>query len=200
MVRSVIARWAVAPVVVLVLAVAAPATARTRTPAPLPYRVVRGVILPSELRRSLHRLAARYQRRTGRRLVVTSGYRSPRRQACAMYAKIRRGRRILRLYRHTRLAREVLRGYRRARRKRLGREATLAAMARIFSAQAKRGEYLSAHLRRGAVDIRSRGMSRRQRRIFLHLARNTPGILLVLHERHPPHFHLEFRVARRASF
>ena len=158
------------------------------------FRVMPGVKLPPEVEQCLARLASRFYRRTGQPLVITSGTRSAEAQAEAMYAKLIRRRNLFRLYSRTALLREVVRAYRRARRKRLSHRAARAALARVIRSQVLRGEYLSAHLRNGAVDIRSYDMSRRQRRLLRQLARSDADILLLKQERHPPHFHLEVAV------
>jgi len=125
-----------------------------------------GVKLPPEVERCLARLASRFYRRTGQPLVITSGTRSAEAQAEAMYAKLIRRRNLFRLYSRTALLREVVRAYRRARRKRLSHRDARAALARVIRSQVQQGEYLSAHLRNGAVDIRSYDMSRPQRRLI----------------------------------
>lgn len=155
------------------------------------YRVLSGVRLTGDVKARVERLGRRYTKKTGRHLVVTSGTRSPLEQAAAMYTKLRRRHNLLRLYRKTALAKQVIRAYRKARRARLGRKATLYAMARVMRAQLARGEYLSLHMRDGAVDIRSRGLSRKQKRVFRRLVRQERDIVLIKEERYPPHFHLE---------
>lgn len=155
------------------------------------YKTLSGVRLSADVKQRVARLARRYMKATGRPLVITSGTRTPAEQAAAMYAKLRRGHNLLRLYRKTALAREVIRAYRKARRKRLGGRATRAAMARVMRAQLARGEHLSLHLKAGAVDVRSYNLTRRQKRIFRRLVRKEPEVVLIKEERHPPHFHLE---------
>lgn len=156
-----------------------------------PYKVLSGLKLTGEVKARLVRLARRYHKKTGYQLVVTSGTRTPSEQAVAMYAKLRRRHNLLRLYRRTALARQVIRAYRKARRARKGRQHTIRAMAKVLRAQVARGEYLSQHLRDGAVDIRSFNLSRRHKRIFRRLVRKERDIILIKEERYPPHFHLE---------
>ena len=140
-------------------------------------------------------MAREFHRRTGRQLVITSGYRTAGEQAAAMYTRARQGKwRLLRLYSKTDLALEVYQAYRKARRRKRGRKATVAAIAAVIRRQMKQGKYISAHLHHGAVDIRSRGMSRRQRYLFLRLARAIPGARLVIREQRPPHWHVELSV------
>ncbi len=156
-----------------------------------PFKVLPGVRLSSEVEQRISRLARRFAKKTGRPLVITSGTRSPGEQAAAMYAKLSRGRNLLRLYRRTSLARAVIKIYRKGRRKRWGWRATQAAMARVLRAQVARGEHLSQHLRSGAVDVRSRTLSRKEKRIFRRLVRKERDVDFIKEERVPPHFHLE---------
>ena len=154
-----------------------------------------GVRMPRSVERRVAALARDFFRRSGRQLVVTSGYRTAAEQASVMYAKARQGRRrLLRLYRKTDLALQIYGAYRKTRKRRRGPRATVRAMAAVIRRQIKQGKFISAHLHHGAVDIRSRGMSRRQRALFLRLARAIPGARLVIRERHPPHWHVELSV------
>jgi hypothetical protein len=155
------------------------------------------VHLPLEVELRIARVARRFFRHARRPLVVTSGTRSPRSQAIAMYRKLRRGQNLLGLYRKTRLAREVVRTWRRARRSRRPPRAIVEALTGTLQAQMRRGDYLSAHLRNGAVDVRSRTMTRRRKRIFRWAVEQVEGVTLVKEERRPPHFHLEVLVDRR---
>ena len=163
------------------------------------YRVLCGVKLTGDVKARVERLARRYTKKTGRQLVITSGTRTPLEQAAAMYTKLRRRHNLLRLYRRTALAKQVIRAYGKARRARLGRKATVRAMARVMRAQVARGAYLSLHMRDGAVDIRSRGLSRKHKRIFRRLVRRERDIVLIKEERYPPHFHLEVYASARPS-
>jgi hypothetical protein len=54
---------------------------------------------------------------------------------------------------------------------------------------------VSPHLRAGAFDVRTRGLSRRDRRVLLELARSYPWVCQVKLERRPPHLHLRVAAA-----
>ena len=163
---------------------------RPRLPA---YTKRPGVRMPRSVERRVAAMARKFYRRTGQPLLITSGYRTAGQQAALMYIKARQGKwRLLKLYRKTGMALQVYRAYRKARRR--GREAAVEAMAATIRRQVKQGKYISAHLYHGAVDIRSIGMGRGQRRLFLRLARAIPGVRLVIRERRPPHWHVELSV------
>ncbi len=156
------------------------------------YRVRRGVVIPARVEQRLVELARAFYQRRRRRLLVTSGTRSPRLQAEAMYTKLRSGGRTRGLYRKWRAARGIERAYRRGRARRRSREAVIGAMTAEINVQVGQGVYVSPHLQAGAVDLRSRGLRRRDRRTLLRLARGYPWICQIKLERRPPHFHLRF--------
>ena len=146
------------------------------------------VRLSGRMESTLRRIARRYHERTGQRLHVTSGTRSPRQQAEAMYDKLRLGVRLTRLYRDYEAAAEIQQTYRRHRR--AGRRRCVRAIARVIRRQVDRGCFISRHLHASAVDVRSRTMSARQRRVFREVVREVGGVEL-LEEGRPPHFHLQ---------
>ncbi|HEY8431405.1 MAG TPA: hypothetical protein VIL20_23655 [Sandaracinaceae bacterium] len=152
------------------------------------YRLEQGVELGPRMESVIARIAREFHRRTGRGIVVTSGTRTPREQAEAMYEKLRLGQSLTRLYRDYGAAAEIQAAYRAHRRE--GRAACVAAMARVIDAQVRRGLYVSRHLHASAADVRSRDMSRRERRIFEQIVRSMPEVSL-LPEGVPPHFHLQ---------
>lgn len=154
------------------------------------YTVQDGVRLGPRMERVIRRIARAFHRRTGRGIHVTSGTRSPREQARAMFFKLRRGQRLTRLYRDYDAASEIQRAYQRHRRE--GRGVCVRAMARVIRAQVERGCFISRHLRASAADVRSRDMSRRERRVFRQVVARFDQVSL-LEEGTPPHFHLQLR-------
>ena len=152
------------------------------------YTADEGVHLGPQMATTMERIAAEFRRRTGRRLHVTSGTRSPRQQARAMYEKLRLGQRLTRLYRDYEAASEIQSAYRRHRR--AGRRAAVRAMSQVIRQQIARETYISRHLRASAVDVRSRNLSRRHRQVFRNVVRAVGGVAL-LEEGTPPHFHLQ---------
>lgn len=152
------------------------------------YRLEEGVVLGRAMRPVIARIAEEFHQRTGRGIVITSGTRSAREQAEAMYAKIRLGQRLTRLYLDYDAASEIQSAYRANRRR--GRARCVRAMARVIEAQVERGCFISRHLRASAADVRSRDMTRRQRRVFEQVVARFDRVS-ILAEGTPPHFHLQ---------
>lgn len=153
---------------------------------------LKGVTLSETIEPRVERLAARYFRQTGKRLVVTSGARNATSQAQAMYSKVRAGGSILHEYRRSSAARAINKAYVRGRKAKKSADEVVADMAAEITGQITRGVFISKHLVSGAVDVRSRNLTRSQRRSLIRAARAEPKVS-VLEERHPPHFHITFR-------
>lgn len=152
--------------------------------------VLPGVEMPAAIRPRLDELAAAFRRATGRGLVITDGTRRPERQAELMLRNLERGDDIVRNYANKSAARAVAEAYARARE--AGRAELLAALAAVIRAQVAAGDYVSKHLREGAVDIRCTDLSPAQRATLKKLAR-ARGIAVVDESRTAtPHFHLNF--------
>jgi hypothetical protein len=154
------------------------------------YQTLPEVTLSPEVERKIARIAEAYHRRTGKELVLTSGTRDVARQAEAMYELLRLGTDLSKLYRNRAAARELTDVFRAAHGARKGPKQVIAELERVLSAQVSRGTYVSAHLRAGAVDVRSRGMSVADKRAFVAGVEEVGGAE-VIEELEPPHFHLE---------
>ncbi|WP_437755489.1 hypothetical protein [Sorangium sp. So ce1389] len=155
---------------------------------PPPYEVLPGVTLPAKIAAKLEQIDRGYARRTREHLVITSGTRDANRQARAMFTKLRLGEDLLQLYRNKAAVQEIKKAYQASSRK--PPEQVVAAMEAVIQDQIDRGIYVSAHLRRGAVDVRNRTMSSKERRAFLESAAEVEGVL-VIDETTPPHYHLQ---------
>ncbi len=160
------------------------------------YRVLPRVQVPLDVERLVYQLARKYREKTGRLLVITSGTRTPKTQARAMYTKLARGANLRRLYKKTEAVQEVIVAYKKSRRAGKRPVGIINAMAEILRAQVDRGIYLSPHLRAGAVDLRSRNMSRRSKRALRRIIKSWGCFKLNREERIPPHFHLEIYTGR----
>jgi hypothetical protein len=160
----------------------------------LHYRVLSDVTLAPLVEARVSQLADVYYRMKRRLLVITSGTRTPEQQARAMFIKLRQGGRYRSLYRRREAAAEIRQTYRAGRRQRMSRQEIIASMAAVIRQQMLREVYISEHLREGAVDIRSRGMSRSRKRALRRAARRFRGLRLMPQERRPPHFHLQVDV------
>ncbi|MGK4008779.1 hypothetical protein WMF31_39605 [Sorangium sp. So ce1036] len=156
---------------------------------PPPYKVLPGVTLPAKIAAKLEKIDRGYARRTrGEHLVITSGTRDANRQARAMFTKLKLGEDLLQLYRNKAAAREITRAYQANARK--PPEQVVEAMEAVIRDQIDRGIYISAHLRKGAVDVRNRTMSSREKRAFLESAAEVGGVRVIA-EATPPHYHLQ---------
>jgi hypothetical protein len=174
----------------LIASVAVPAAAR---PKPT-WKQAPGIEITPELRPHIEAVARIYFEKTRRPLEITSGYRSPRRQAEAMYVKLAVGG-SLALYKRQDLTRPLLDAYRQGRKKRWKKDRIVAAMAEVLQSQVERGQYLSRHMRGLAFDVRSTGMSAKQRQALLAAVREV-GQMRIIHERRPPHYHIEVIIPR----
>ncbi|WP_437733827.1 hypothetical protein [Sorangium sp. So ce1335] len=155
---------------------------------PPPYEVLPGVTLPPKIAAKLEQIDRRYARRTREHLVITSGTRDANRQARAMFTKLRLGEDLLQLYRNKAAVQEIKKAYQANAGKRP--EQVVEAMEAVIQDQIDRGIYVSAHLRKGAVDVRNRTMSAKEKRAFLESAGEVGGVL-VIEESTPPHYHLQ---------
>jgi hypothetical protein len=162
--------------------------ARATPREPVRYTILPDVTLSDEVAAKLSRIDDAFSQRTGEHLVITSGKRDAAMQAKAMYKMLELGVDILRLYKDKRAAREIQGAYEATRRK--PPEVTVSAMHEVIKRQMARGVYISAHLRSGAADVRSRTMSPASRQAFVKAVAEVGGVTL-LEEAKPPHYHLQ---------
>jgi len=148
------------------------------------------VTLPDPVADKVDAIDEGYFRRTGKHLTVTSGTRDAARQAKAMYKMLRLGGDPMRLYRNKEAAREVKEAYDSKRAAGKAEGDVVGAMYEVLRAQITRGVYISAHLRAGAVDVRSRDMSSSDKKAFVAAVNEAKGVAL-LEESAPPHWHLQ---------
>jgi hypothetical protein len=154
------------------------------------YAVLPDVTLSDPVAAKVAQIDGAYARRTGKHLTVTSGTRDAARQAKAMYKVLELGGDIVRLYRNKEAAREIKEAYDAARSAGKPADNVVGAMYRVIRDQIARGLYISAHLRAGAVDIRSRDMSAADKKAFAAAAAEA-GRVRLLEETTPPHYHLQ---------
>lgn len=159
-----------------------------RVDEPRHYDVRAGVILSERAREVLNSIGDEYFRQTGREFTVTSGTRTPRAQARAMYNKLAQGD-DLSEYTNRAAANEVRAAYDESRRANRSADQTIAAMERVVAAQVERGTFISRHLRGNGADISLRGLD--QRAFRAAVAASGTGASL-LYEGVPPHFHLQW--------
>lgn len=154
------------------------------------YVLLPGVTLAPAVEEKVAEIAEVYFQRTGKELAVTSGTRDPARQAEAMHDLFQHGADVLGLYRDKAAAREIKRAYDEGVAADLPADARIEAIEQVIRAQMERGVFISAHLREGAVDIRSRDMTPADKRAFLEGVEEVGGVF-ALEESRPPHYHLQ---------
>lgn len=161
-------------------------------PAAHPYELLAGVEIPASVLPRLQALASAFQAATGKPLVITDGTRRPETQAALMLRNLERGDDIVRNYANKSAAAQVQTAWAAARTARLDREATLAALTAVIAAQVAAGDFVSKHLREGAVDVRCFDMSRAERAKLKRLAHDFDIAVVDESRTSTPHFHLNF--------
>lgn len=140
----------------------------------------------------LERVAARYHAATRARLVVTGGYRSPRRQAELMASKLADGEDIAALYAEKGAAAEIRDAYLAGVERKQPRSQLVEIVLGVIDAQIARGVFVSLHLQGRAADVRSRGMTAAQIDALKSAIEAEPGTVMVdERDGESPHFHLK---------
>lgn len=153
------------------------------------YSLKPGVVLDSEIEKKVKKIADAYFKLTKKDIVITSGTRSAQSQATAMYGKTSGGDKLT-VYKDQVSAKEVLNTYDAGVKAKKSKAEIIADIKDTLDEQAKKGKYISKHLKKGAVDVRSRDMTASDKTNFKKAALGTAsGVIL---ETVPPHFHLQF--------
>lgn len=156
------------------------------------YSQLEGVEIPAAVEPRLRALATAYHGVTGKALVITDGTRRPATQAALMLRNLERGDNIVRGYANKRAAAAVKAVWDAARRDRLDAAETLAKLTAVITSQVADGDYVSKHLREGAVDVRSSDMSVAEKAVFVKAARKLRIAVVDESGTATPHFHLNF--------
>ena len=109
-----------------------------------------------------------------------------------MLRNLDRGDDIVRNYANKSAARVVRDAYVRARRERLPDSEVLAALTAVIRAQVAAGDYVSKHLREGAVDVRTHDLTRRELGVLRRLAAARDVEVVDETRTATPHYHLNF--------
>ena len=153
------------------------------------YTLKSGVTLPNDIKAKVKKIADKYYSLTKKKIVVTSGTRTAKSQAEAMYGKLSGGD-TLTVYKNQTAAKEIKKAYDDGVTAKKSKKEIINDIEKIIDGQIKNGTYISKHLKKGAVDIRSRDMSSGEKSKFKQAAK---GIAIkVILETTPPHFHLQF--------
>ncbi len=161
------------------------------TPSPV-YTLQPGVEVPAPVLPRLETLAAMYHAKTGKSLVITDGTRSPAIQAAMMLRNLERGDDVVRNYANKSAAAAVQAVWRAAKGEGIGEEEVLARITEVIAAQVAVKDYVSKHLREGAVDVRCSDMSGSERAVFKKVARKLEIAVVDESRTATPHFHLNF--------
>ncbi len=155
----------------------------------VPFRVAGDIPVPENVEAKVAKIAKKVFERSGKRVVVTSAARSPKRQAEAMRIKLELGESPRRLYGNKQAAGEIENAYSWAKKTGLPAEDVTNTMAMVIQRQIDAGVFISSHLRQGAVDLRSRDLTAFEKKV-VRMAAVEEGARVAL-ETTPPHFHLE---------
>lgn len=153
------------------------------------YSVNSEVILSEGAEAKVAQIADAYYAKRKKDIVVTSGTRTAASQADAMYIKLEAGDDVVKLYRGSSAVKAIKKAYDAGKAASKSRDEIVAAMTEVVAGQISAGVYISAHLRAGAVDIRSRDMSDADKAAFRKIARSVAKQVLL--ETKPPHWHLQ---------
>lgn len=143
-----------------------------------------GIEIPPCVRNLLVRISDDFYGTTGKGLVVTDGTRSAERQARMLYLKLRDGEDIVRLYAAKSLAREITRAYE--------DDPTEAAILAVIREQVRSGDFISKHLRSGAIDLRTRDFSSGELSTLKSTIRSHGVQVVDETGTRRPHYHLNF--------
>lgn len=145
-----------------------------------------GVVLTEEQENYLNILASKLPFD----IVVTSGFRTPERQARAMFYKIEQGEDITKLYKDKAFANSVIDAY-----------PDLEAGAAAVQAYVDRGGGKTMHLSGNAIDLRTRDLTTEQFNTVVSTVEAMGD--RILYEPVPPHFDISFRndyTSKKKSF
>ncbi|RXR25586.1 hypothetical protein [Sphingobium fluviale] len=145
--------------------------------------------ISGSIKRQVEQVAVEFMRHTGKKMVVTSGTRSAREQAAAMYDKFGAGASGSD-YSNRRALREIKAAYVTGRMAGQDRHGTILAMEQVIERQIKNGVYISRHLIARAIDIRVNGLAAGERQALHDAVRKAGG--KVHPEGRPPHLHVQF--------
>jgi len=153
------------------------------------YTLKTGVKLTLALERKVAQIANAYHAITRKDIVITSGTRSPAKQAAAMFANMKKGDRLT-VYNNQTLAGQIRNTFDAAQAAGHSDQATISAMEQVIAKQVANGRFISKHLISGAVDVSVRNMSPQDKKIFIAVAKTIAKTVIL--ETADPHFHLQF--------
>ncbi|MES2522660.1 MAG: hypothetical protein V4617_08190 [Gemmatimonadota bacterium] len=166
--------------------------AKDRIAAQRHYDVEADAQVPLQIERAVHDIAEEFYRQTRERLHVTSGSRTPEKQAEAMYVKLELGDDILSLYRNRTAATAIKAAYDAGKAAAKSRLVIQQDMTAVIAQQVAGGVFISRHLDHGAVDIRTREIPADVMQALRVVIASSPTVRgEPIEETTPPHYHLE---------
>ncbi len=153
------------------------------------YTLKSGVSLDPEIEKKVKKIADAYYKLSSKGIVITSGTRSADSQASAMYGKASGGDKLT-VYKDQTSAKEILNTYDAGVKAGKTEAQIIQDIRDDIDEQIKKGKYISKHLRKGAVDVRSRDMTEADKTNFKKAAAGVATTVIL--ETTPPHFHLQF--------
>jgi len=153
------------------------------------YTLKAGVILDAAIEKKVKIIADKYYELAKKDIVVTSGTRTSSSQASAMYGKLSGGDKLS-VYKDQVSAKGILDTYNTAVSSKKSKTDIVSEIQDKIDEQIKNSTFISKHLKKGAIDIRSRDMTESDKTNFKKAASGT-AITIIL-ETIPPHFHLQF--------
>lgn len=153
------------------------------------YTLESDVDLPLDIKKKVKEIADAYHTATQKKLVVTSGTRTSQSQAEAMFTKMAGGD-ALAVYANQSAAQKIRSIYDEGVKANTSKSALIDEIKSEIDSQINQGIYISKHLKKGAIDIRSRNMSTDEKKHFNEAAKGVASTVIL--ETIPPHFHLQF--------
>ena len=140
------------------------------------YTLESDVDLPLDVKKKIKEIVGAYHTATQKKLV-TSGTRTSQSQAAAMYTNRSAAQKIRSIYDEGVKANT-------------SKSALIEEIKAEIDDQINQGIYISKHLKKGAVDIRSRDMSNDEKKQLREAAKDVASAVIL--ETIRPHFHLQF--------
>jgi len=150
----------------------------------------KGIVkIPLSIKSKIKKIADAYYKATQKDIVITSAKRTASSQASALYTRFKNGGDVRDYIKQTE-AKAVKQAYDDAVKAKKNKTDIIKAMTQTLEGQIKKGNYLSSHLSSKALDVRSKNMSKTEKKAFLKACKAVANKCLV--EGTPQHFHLQF--------
>ena len=153
------------------------------------YTTKTGVILEANIKLKVKKIADKYYSSTQKGIVITSGTRTSKSQAEAMNGKLVGGDKLA-VYKNRVAAQEIKKSYDDAVTAKKLKPQVIQSIKSTIDSQILKKVYISKHLRKGAIDVRSRDMTPNEKIKFKTAALGVATKVIL--EVTPPHFHLQF--------